>query len=235
MIRLTDVAIKQGDFRMAGVSFEVPTGCYAVLMGKTGCGKTSLLESICGLRRVAAGRIELGGRDVTQTVPALRGIGYVPQDAALFPHMTVEDQVGFALRIRKVASDVIHRRVRELAELLEIGPLLTRFPAGLSGGESQRVALGRALAFAPRFLLLDEPLGALDETTRQHLVEVLNRVHQQTRVTAIHVTHNGAEAASLADLLLELREGHISCHRGGRDVGLDATGQPGPATGPRRV
>ena len=209
MIRLTGVAIRQGDFRLDGVSLEVPTGSYAVLMGKTGCGKTSLLESVCGLRRVAAGRIELDSRDVTHMAPALRGIGYVPQDAALFPHMTVEEQMGFALRIRKVAPEVVRRRVQELAELLEIVPLLHRPPKGLSGGESQRVSLGRALAFAPRFLLLDEPLGALDETTRQHLVEVLNRVHRQTRVTAIHVTHNGAEAASLADLLLELRDGRV--------------------------
>lgn len=213
MIRLTDVCLRQGSFRLDRISFEVPTGQYAVLMGKTGCGKTSLLEAVCGLRRPAAGRIELAGRDVTGLPAAVRGIGYVPQDGALFPHLTVGEQLGFALQIRRVATDVIRRRVLELGELLEIQHLLERLPLGLSGGENQRVALGRALAFAPRFLLLDEPLGALDEGTRQHLVEVLNRVHLQTRVTAIHVTHNGAEAESLADCLLELRDGTVACRQ----------------------
>lgn len=209
MIEANALRIAQGTFRLDNVSFQVPTGQYAVLMGKTGSGKTSIVEAICGLRRPVAGSILLGGRDVTRLAPALRGIGYVPQDAALFPHLTVREQLEFALRIRRVAPAVMERRVDELSEVLEIRGLLDRLPLGLSGGESQRVALGRALAFEPRFLLLDEPLGALDETTRQHLIEVLQRVHQQTRVTAIHVTHSLVEAERLADRLLELREGQV--------------------------
>ncbi len=209
MIQADALSLWQGQFRLNGVSFQVPTGQYAVLMGKTGSGKTSIVEAICGLRRPASGRILLDGQDVTRWAPALRGIGYVPQDAALFPHLTVREQLEFALRIRRVEEVVIDRRVDELSEVLEIRGLLDRLPLGLSGGESQRVSLGRALAFEPRFLLLDEPLGALDDKTRQHLIEMLQRVHRQTKVTAIHVTHSQWEADALADLLLELRQGEV--------------------------
>ena len=209
MILVSHLAIKQGDFTLPDVSFEVAHGHYAVLMGKTGSGKTSLLEAICGLRPIAAGKIVLDNQDMTLWPTAARGIGYVPQDGVLFQTMTVRDQLGFALRIRGTAHGEITRRVEELSELLEIHHLLNRYPKGLSGGEAQRVALGRALSFGPRILLLDEPLSALDEETRRHMYQVLMRVKQHANVTALHVTHSLSEANALADVVLWLADGQI--------------------------
>jgi ABC-type sugar transport system ATPase subunit len=148
MISVKDVSVRAGTFAMSNVCFEVPSGQYGVLMGKTGSGKTTLLEVICGLKPVLTGRILLDGRDVTDSQPAARGIGYVPQDGALFSTMTVCDHLGFALVVRKWRREAVRRRVEELAELLGITHLLKRRPKGLSGGERQRVALGRALAAA---------------------------------------------------------------------------------------
>src|SRR5207248_5678684 len=128
-----------------------------------------------------------------------RGVGYVPQDLALFPTLTVREHLEFALRIRRATAETIKHRVREFTELLGIGHLLDRLPRGLSGGESQRVALGRALTFHPRVLLLDEPLSALDEETRQEMYSLLKRVQKKTGVTTLHVTHSKAEARAMAE------------------------------------
>jgi ABC-type sugar transport system ATPase subunit len=212
VISVSDLSIQLGRFLLKGVSLQVPQGHYAVLMGRTGTGKTSILEAICGLRPIRSGRIELAGRDVTRLKPAVRGVGYVPQDGALFATMSVGEHLAFALRIRRWSATSIQRRVRELAELLEIEHLLDRAPHGLSGGELQRVALGRALAFRPQILLLDEPLSALDEDTRQHLYAVLRRIHVSQGVTALHVTHNRAEAEELADVVLRLERGKVVAH-----------------------
>jgi ABC-type sugar transport system ATPase subunit len=179
-------------------------------MGMTGSGKTTILEAIIGLRSVAGGRIWLDGNDVTRTKPALRGIGYVPQDGALFSTMTVHDQIALALYVRRVQPDAIRRRVAELAEMLGIADLLDRRPKGLSGGERQRVALGRALSFEPRVLCLDEPLSALDEETRQQMYSLLKRVRAQTGVTALHVTHSHEEAEQLADSVFRLKAGRVN-------------------------
>ena len=209
MVELDDVTLRSGSFTLANVSFEIESGQYAVLMGKTGTGKTTLLEAICGLRAVAAGRILLDGTDVTGLHPADRGVGYVPQDLALFPTLSVREHLAFALRIRRAPSELIDSRVREFADLLAIGHLLDRLPRGLSGGESQRVALGRALAFHPTVLLLDEPLSALDEETRHEMYDLLKRVQRQTGVTTLHVTHSTAEACALAERLLVLAGGQV--------------------------
>ena len=168
-------------------------------MGTTGRGKTTLLESICGLRRVEEGQILIHGRDVTRWSPADREIGYVPQDLALFPTLTVQQHLEFALRLRKQSAAIISERTKELSEVLGIEYLLKRSIVGLSGGESQRVALGRALSFRPSVLLLDEPLSALDESTRHEMHDLLRRVKQSTGVTTLHVTHSSAESESLAD------------------------------------
>jgi ABC-type sugar transport system ATPase subunit len=178
-------------------------------MGATGRGKTTILESICGLRPVAAGRILLDGIDVTRFKPAARNIGYVPQDLALFPTMTVREHLEFALRLRRVAAAAIRARVAELADVLSIGPLLARRIQGLSGGEAQRVGIGRALSFRPRFLLLDEPLNALDEATRDRLCDLLRTVHRHEGLTTLHITHGRAEAARTADRLLVLADGRL--------------------------
>ncbi len=209
MISLRRVAVRQGTFALEHVCLEIPTGEYAALMGKTGSGKTTVLEAICGLRRVAAGRVWLMGREVTNLKPAARGIGYVPQDGALFSTLSVRDHLAFALVVRRWSRSAIDARVAELAQMLGIGHLLLRKPRGLSGGEAQRVALGRALAMRPGILLLDEPLSALDDDSRQEIYQLLRSIRRQEPVTVLHVTHNRAEAECLADRVFELREGAI--------------------------
>lgn len=209
MIAIDNLSLRVGRFHLEGLSLHVPQGQYAVLMGKTGSGKTTLLEALCGLKPVQHGSIRLLGLDVTHLKPADRGIGYVPQDLALFPSLTVREHLGFALLVRRWEGGPIEKRVQELSELLGLGHLLHRRPAGLSGGESQRVALGRALAYQPRILLLDEPLSALDEETREEMYGLLRSVQRTTGVTTLHVTHSRTEATRLADRLLILHNGKI--------------------------
>lgn len=209
MIRVNHLTVTAGTFRLENVSFEIPTGQYAILMGKTGSGKTTILESLCGLKSVEQGQIELMGRNVTHLKPAERGIGFVPQEGALFPKMTVGQQLGFALTIRRWKADDVADRVEELASLLGIEPLLDRRPGGLSGGERQRVALGRALAARPSVLCLDEPLSALDDATRHEMCSLLKTICDQTGVTTLHITHNRSEAENLGDVLLQLDDGVV--------------------------
>jgi ABC-type sugar transport system ATPase subunit len=204
------LSLRSGAFALTDISLRIESGQYAVLMGRTGCGKTSLLEAICGLRKVTSGRILCRGDDVTHWDPADRHIGYVPQDLALFPTFDVREHLEFALRIRRAALSMIKQRVDELAELLGITGLLSRSIAGLSGGERQRVALGRALAFEPTVLLLDEPLSALDDATRHDLYGLLKTMQTRTGVTTLHVTHNREEAAALADRVFTLDAGRLT-------------------------
>ncbi len=229
MIVVEDLAVRAGHFALEGISFRVPTGLHGFLMGKTGSGKTTILEAICGLKKVSAGRVRLMDRDVTALGPAFRGIGYVPQDGALFPGMTVREHLAFALAIRRWEKASIGRRVGELADLLGLGDLLDRRPEGLSGGEAQRVALGRALANHPRILCLDEPLGALDEETRSEMCQVLRMVRRTTGVTILHVTHSFLEARQLADCLFQLKEGSL------RPLELPAGGPDHLAAGPSGI
>lgn len=209
MIELTDVTIHSGPFRLGEVSLTVAAGRYAVLMGGTGQGKTTLLEAICGLRHVVGGKVVICGTEMTSWKSADRGIGYVPQDLALFPTMTVREHLEFALRIRRVERSVIRQRVHELAEVLGIERLLSRHTGHLSGGEGQRVALGRALAFRPQVLLLDEPFNALDEATRSRLCELLGSLQRQHQLTVLHITHSRIEAIALADQLFVIEAHQI--------------------------
>jgi len=209
LIQIENLSIAQGAFRLTGASFEIPTGKYGVLMGPTGCGKTSLLEAVAGLRPLADGRVRLGGRDVTDLTPGERGIGYVPQDAALFRTMTVYNHLAFALNLRDTPRTAVQKRVAELAEWLMITHLLKRRPTGLSGGEAQRVALGRALSFRPAYILLDEPLSSLDEDTRGLMIELLNGLRKTGEVSVLHVTHSSAEADRLADVRFRLTNGKV--------------------------
>jgi ABC-type sugar transport system ATPase subunit len=211
VIGVEKLGLEQGTFALRDVAFTVPTGRYAVLMGRTGSGKTTILEAVTGLRPVRAGRVVLGGREVTSLPPAARGVGYVPQDAALFRTMTVRENLAFALMLRKMPGPTIDARVRELADWLRLTPLLERWPAGLSGGEAQRVALGRALSFEPRYLLLDEPLSSLDEEVRGQMVGLLASLRQRGQVTVLHVTHSRREAEQLGDLILRLESGKVVC------------------------
>lgn len=210
MIAVEKLAIRAGAFALNDVSFQVRTGEWCVLMGRTGCGKTSLLEAMCGLRTPTSGSITLHGQDVTRASPGTRRIGYVPQDKALFNTMTVRENLAFALRLRSWSSGDIESRVGALAELLGIGALLDRLPHRLSGGEAQRVALGRALAARPPVLCLDEPLSALDDETREEMHAVLRKVREHTQATTLHVTHHLSDARHLADRVLVLRDGRVT-------------------------
>lgn len=209
MIHVQQLTVKAGGFEIRGLDFSVADGQYAVLMGRTGSGKTTLLETICGLKPARAGTISLSGRDVTRLKPADRNLGYVPQDRALFQTMTVREHLAFAPTVRRWAAPAIAERVAELAQLLGLEKLLDRKPHGLSGGEAQRVALGRALAARPGILCLDEPLSALDDDTREEMYALLESVQKYTRVTTLHVTHHRGEAERLADVILVLHEGRI--------------------------
>jgi molybdate/tungstate transport system ATP-binding protein len=198
-----------GAFALDGVSFDVPQGAYAVLMGRTGTGKTTILEAIAGLRRPASGAIFLGGRDVTGLPPGQRGVGYVPQDRVLFNTMSVYENIAFALSIQKRPHEEIDQRVNDLAAMLGVTHLLHRQPQGLSGGEAQRVALGRALAGDPAVLLLDEPLSALDDDTREEMHELLCDIRSRTHVTTLHVTHHRSDADRLGTCVLVLADGAV--------------------------
>ena len=209
MIEFQNVCIRAGDFRLQDISFEISSGQYAVLMGRTGRGKTTILESLCGLRSIQSGKIIIRGMDVTSWPPADREIGYVPQDLALFPTFSVCEHLEFALRLRGCHRNQIDRRVTELAEMLGITHLLKRQIEGLSGGESQRVALGRALSFRPSVLLLDEPLSALDSETREEIQNLLRTLTDNTGVTTLHITHNADEASALADRRFHITDGQV--------------------------
>ncbi len=210
MIAVQNLHVRRGGFSLSDLSFAIPGGRYAVLMGPTGCGKSTVLETLCGLQRARSGRIVLSDRDVTGLEPAVRNVGYVPQDGALFPTLDVRGNIGFALTVRRWPVPRIEARVRELAGLLGLEALLDRSTHHLSGGEAQRVALGRALAFDPPVLLLDEPLSALDDETRSQMWRLLRSVHAHTGVTVLHVTHNAEDASQLADLVFAMQHGTIT-------------------------
>lgn len=228
MIALRDISMSLGEFGLRGVSFTVPDGCYAVLMGKTGSGKTSIVEAICGLRSLTSGSITINGQPVQDLDPAARGVAYVPQDGALFKTMTVRDQILMPMRIRRWPAPVARERMLEVAEWFGISKLLSRRPAGLSGGERQRVALARALAFRPRVICLDEPFSALDEPTRDEMYTVIESARAHAPLTALHVTHSSIEARRLGDIILDLERGGVAVRPRG-----DAPEPRGPG-GPKR-
>jgi ABC-type Fe3+/spermidine/putrescine transport system ATPase subunit len=203
MIRAEEIVFRVDQFELKRLSIEIADGEYFILLGPPGSGKTVFLECLCGLKRLTSGRIYIDGRDVTHKEPRLRGIGYVPQDYALFPHLTVERNIGFGLRVREQTQE----KIAETAEMLGITQLLSRSIAGLSGGEKQRVALARALVLQPKILLLDEPVCALDEVTRQEVCAQLLRIQRKLGLTTVHVSHNLEEAFSVADRAAILHEG----------------------------
>lgn len=209
MIELRDLSLRAGKFQLENIQLQIPQGAYAVLMGGTGQGKTSILEVICGLKPVASGQVRLAGQDVTGWKPADRGIGYVPQDLALFPTISVRGHLEFALKLRNWTNAKIANRVGELAKMLGIEHLLDRGVRHLSGGEAQRVAIGRAISFEPPVLLMDEPLNALDETTRDRLCGLLRTLHSQIKLTTLHITHSRSEARQVADKFYSLQQGQL--------------------------
>ena len=210
MIALKNISLKQGSFELSGVNLTLAAGEYGVLMGRSGCGKTTILEAVCGLRAITSGSIRLADVEVAGLPPAERGVGYVPQDRALFPTMIVREQLAFALVLRKQPQTQIAARVNELAKLLGITQLLDRAPDKLSGGEAQRVALGRALAHRPAVLCLDEPLAALDEELHEEMCRLLEHVHRETGVTILHITHSPSEAKRLAGCHFRMENGKVT-------------------------
>lgn len=210
MLELRDLSVRAGAFEINCISFQIPTGQYGVLMGKTGSGKTTLMEAVCGLKKVVSGAILLDGRDVTPLRPGERGIGFVPQDTVLFSNMSVRRHLAFGPEIQGWTKEAIEARVEELAAALQITKLLDRKPHGLSGGEGKRVALGRALAARPAMLCLDEPFSALDEDTRLEIGDLLKQVQETQNVTTLHITHSRMEAEQLADARFQLADGALS-------------------------
>ncbi|MDB6079430.1 MAG: cysA [Akkermansiaceae bacterium] len=206
MISISQLVLDRGGFHLECAGFDVRAGAYAVLMGPAGGGKTSVLECIAGLVKPRSGQIHVGDRDVTLLPAAERQIGYVPQDGALFTGLGVRANLEFSLRIRRSSDAAVKQRIDELSDLLEIGHLLGREVRDLSGGERQRIALGRALAFRPAVMLLDEPLSALDETSRGAMCSLLEQIQQETGTTFLHITHSAAEADRLATLRLDALE-----------------------------
>jgi ABC-type Fe3+/spermidine/putrescine transport system ATPase subunit len=209
LIQIRELSIRLGEFAVHEANMEVAEGEYFVLLGPTGAGKTVLLECLAGLYRPDRGEIFVAGQRVNDIPPERRGLGYLPQDYALFPHLNVAQNIGFGMRLRKRPKGEIARKTQELAALLGITPLLRRSVVRLSGGERQRVALARALAIEPKVLLLDEPLSALDEQTREGLCVELRRVHHDLGTTTVHVSHNFEETLMVADRIGIVAQGRV--------------------------
>jgi multiple sugar transport system ATP-binding protein len=191
------------------VSLEIEDGEFLVLVGPSGCGKSTLLRMIAGLDRVTSGRITIGGRDITGHAPKDRDIAMVFQTYALYPHMTVRQNMGYGLKARKTPKTEIARRVEEVAKLLGLEDLLERRPAQLSGGQRQRVAMGRAIAREPQAFLLDEPLSNLDAKLRVGMRASLAQLHHRLGVTTVYVTHDQVEAMTLGRRVAVMRAGKI--------------------------
>ena len=209
MLRLEDITMKAGNFSLKNISVNIPKGKYAVLMGKSGSGKTTIIESVCGLRKVKSGKVFIDGVDVTNLRPAERHIGYVPQDGVLFTTMSIREQLIFGCRLRGYNKNDSKNRALEIAEELKINYLLRRKPSGLSGGEVQRVALARALASKPKFICMDEPLSSLDEDSRDEICELIKTIHQKEKLTILHVTHSKNEAELMGEIKLKLSDGQL--------------------------
>ena len=191
------------------VSLDIPDGEFIALVGPSGCGKSTLLRTIAGLEEVTAGEIQIGGRDVTDLAPRHRDIAMVFQSYALYPHMSVRQNLGYGLRVRRMPKAEIRARVDEIAALLGLTDLLERKPAQLSGGQRQRVAMGRAIVRQPQAFLMDEPLSNLDAKLRVGMRASLAQLHQQLGVTTVYVTHDQVEAMTLGQRVAVMRDGRI--------------------------
>ncbi|MDP2895889.1 MAG: ABC transporter ATP-binding protein [bacterium] len=210
MIVLSNLQKSLGSFRLLIEQLEIQPGEYLVILGPSGAGKSVLLLTVAGLIRPDSGQLFFNGGDVTGLPPEKRDVGLVFQEANLFPHLTVAKNIAFGKRYRRKRAAEIQQRVELLIDMLNIRPLLYRTVEGLSGGEKQRVAIARALSIGPTILLLDEPLGLLDQNTREELRKELRRVHDELRTTTLHVTHDRSEAFTMADRIAILNEGRLA-------------------------
>ncbi|WP_315836422.1 sn-glycerol-3-phosphate import ATP-binding protein UgpC [Bradyrhizobium prioriisuperbiae] len=192
-----------------GVSFAIDDGKFCVLVGPSGCGKSTLLRMVAGLETITGGDIAIGDRVVNTIEPADRDIAMVFQNYALYPHMSVYDNMAYGLRNRGMAKPEIDTRVREAAQILEIGPMLARRPKQLSGGQRQRVAMGRAIVRQPKVFLFDEPLSNLDAKLRISMRVEISKLQRRLKTTSIYVTHDQLEAMTLADILVVMNGGEV--------------------------
>lgn len=210
-LELSNIFKNYGTFEaLKGVSCAVEPGEFVVLVGPSGCGKSTLLRSIAGLEQISSGEIVIGGRDVAGCEPSDRGVAMVFQNYALYPHMTVRQNLGFALKIAGRARSEIDKAVTRAAEILRITPQLDRKPKALSGGQKQRVAIGRAITRSPEVFLFDEPLSNLDAALRSQMRIELGRLHAELQATIIYVTHDQTEAMTLADRIVVMDEGRFA-------------------------
>jgi spermidine/putrescine ABC transporter ATP-binding subunit len=209
-VRAENVWHKFGDFiALRGVSLDIVAGHFLTLLGPSGSGKTTLLRIIAGLLKPQAGRIFINGRDVTRLPADKREIGFVFQNYALFPHLTVFENIAFPLRLRHLPGEEVRRRVGSALEKVFLHGLDQRYPAELSGGQQQRVALARAIVFGPTVLLMDEPLGSLDKRLRQQLQLELRRLQREVGITTVYVTHDQEEAFTMSDRIAVMGQGKL--------------------------
>lgn len=209
-VKLTDIYKKYGTTEVVhGVNLSIHSGEFVVFVGPSGCGKSTLLRMVAGLEEITSGTIEIGDEIVNDIVPAERGVAMVFQSYALYPHMTVFENMAFGLKMAKVKKPEIEKRVHEAAEVLQISSYLDRLPKQLSGGQRQRVAIGRAIVRNPKVFLFDEPLSNLDAALRVQTRIEIAKLHSQLSATMIYVTHDQVEAMTLADKIVVLNKGII--------------------------
>jgi sn-glycerol 3-phosphate transport system ATP-binding protein len=207
-----------------GVSIDIPDGSFTVLVGPSGCGKSTLLRMVAGLETISSGECSIGGRVVNEVEPSDRDIAMVFQNYALYPHMSVYDNMAYGLKNRKTPKDEIDKRVQEAARILAIEPFLQRRPRALSGGQRQRVAMGRAIVRKPQVFLFDEPLSNLDAKLRVQMRVEIKRLQRELGVTSIYVTHDQVEAMTLSDQLVVMNGGRVE------QIGLPTDVYRRPAT-----
>ena len=209
-VTLKNATKRYGDVQVIhGIDLSIEDGEFCVFVGPSGCGKSTLLRMVAGLEETSEGTISIGKRDVTQVDPAERGVAMVFQTYALYPHMTVEENMGFGLRMNGHPKAEIKAKVDEASRILQLGPYLKRKPKALSGGQRQRVAIGRAIVRGPEVFLFDEPLSNLDAELRVEMRVEIARLHNEIGATMIYVTHDQVEAMTLADKIVVLRAGYI--------------------------
>ena len=209
-LKLNNVIKRYGSTEVIhGVSFDIDEGEFCVFVGPSGCGKSTLLRMVAGLEEISDGTIQIGDRVVNDIDPSERGVAMVFQSYALYPHMTVEQNMGFGLRMAKMPKDEIKKRVNNAARILQLDALLHRTPKALSGGQRQRVAIGRAIVREPGVFLFDEPLSNLDAELRVQMRVEIAKLHQDLGATMIYVTHDQVEAMTLADKIVVLRAGNV--------------------------
>src|SRR5688572_29285961 len=209
-VQIRDVRKSFGNFEVLhGVSIPIEDGEFVVLVGPSGCGKSTLLRMLAGLENITSGTISIGDKVVNNVQPKERDIAMVFQNYALYPHMTVADNMGFSLKLRGASADEISKGVNRAAEILALTPLLERYPRQLSGGQRQRVAMGRAIVRDPQVFLFDEPLSNLDAKLRVAMRTEIKELHQRLKTTTVYVTHDQIEAMTMADKIVVMHDGIV--------------------------